>query len=178
MTKERLSAEELLASIQSSFPEGITDVRLEKRTSGVKKTTFSHLWMRVETAVFKDVVRHLLTLDPHTHFAVASGYDLGETIELVYHFSLFHGQKAKEVSLNMTLALPKTHPEIDTIADLLPGALISEQEKQEMLGVRIRGIPKDHRVFIPDEFPDGVYPWRRDETGPAKYIKNLHEAEK
>jgi membrane-bound hydrogenase subunit beta len=177
MKEQRCTPEELLQSIQSSFPLGVTDARLEKRTGGVSKTSFSHVWMRVDNALFKDVVKHLFTLDPHPHFAVSSGYDLGETIELVYHFSLFHGERAQEISLNLTVALPKADPEIETIADLIPGALISEQEKQEMLGVKIRGIPKDHRVFISDEFPKGVYPWRRDETGPAKLVRNLHEAD-
>jgi membrane-bound hydrogenase subunit beta len=178
MIKNPLTPEELLQSIQSSFPGGIKDVRLEKRTSGVMKTPFTHLWVRVEKALFKDVIKYLFTIDHYPHFAVTSGYELGDTIELVYHFSLFHGERAREISLNITTALPKSNPEIETITDLIPGALISEQEKQEMLGVKIIGIQKDNRVFISDEFPNGVYPWRRDETGPAKLIKNLHEAEK
>jgi membrane-bound hydrogenase subunit beta len=178
MSENRLTPEELVQSIQSSFPKELTNVRLEKRTSGSMKTAYSHLWMRVDRGVFKDVVKHLFTLDPHPHFAVSSGYDLGMTIELVYHFSLFHGERGKEISVNLTVALPKNHPEIETITDLIPGALISEQEKQEMLGVKIRGIPQNHRMFIADEFPNEVYPWRRDETSPEKLIKNLHEAEK
>jgi membrane-bound hydrogenase subunit beta len=177
MKEQRCTPEELLQSLQSSFSHGIKDVRLEKRTSGAMKTPFSHLWIKIENTVFKDVVRYLFTLDSHPHFAVASGYDLGETIELVYHFSLFHGERAQEISLNLTVALPKTALEIETITDLIPGALISEQEKQEMLGVKIRGIPQDHRVFISDEFPQEMYPWRRDETGPGKLIRNLHEAD-
>lgn len=177
MNEQRLTPEELLRSLQSSFPAGVTDVRLEKRTGGMLKTPFSHVWMRVEKTLFKDVVQYLFTLDPHPHFAVSSGYDLGETIELVYHFSLFFGERAREISLNITVALPKSNPEIETITDLIPGALISEQEKQEMLGVKIRGIPTDHRVFIADEFPEEVYPWRRDATGPGKFVKNLHEGE-
>jgi membrane-bound hydrogenase subunit beta len=96
----------------------------------------------------------------------------------VYHFSLFHGGRGRELSLNITVILPKSDPVIETITDLIPGALISEQEKQEMLGVKIQGIPKDSRVFIADDFPKDVYPWRRDETGPGKLVRNLHEGEK
>jgi membrane-bound hydrogenase subunit beta len=177
MTEQRCTPEELVQSIRSSFPRGVSDVRLETWMGGAMKTPFSHVWMTVERAVFKDVVKHLFTMDPHPHFAVASGYDSGETIALVYHFSLFHGERAREISLNITVSLPKSNPEIETITDLIPGALISEQEKQEMLGVKIHGIPVDHRVFIADEFPREVYPWRRDATGPKSFVKNLHEAE-
>ena len=47
-----------------------------------------------------------------------------------------------------------------------------------MLGVKIIGIPDSRRLFLPDDFPEGVYPWRRDETGPEKMYKNLHEVKK
>ena len=53
-----------------------------------------------------------------------------------------------------------------------------EQEKQEMLGVKVKGIPKDERCFISHDFPKGMYPWRRDETGPDKMVRNLHEVKK
>ena len=174
MTSNSMSPEEILHSLQTRFPKDITLSRIERRTSGSMKTEFHHLWFRVESNAFKEVVRHLFTFDKYPHFAVSSGYDLGGTIELVYHFSLFHGERGRELSVNITVSLPKEHPVIDTITDLIPGALISEQEKQEMLGVMIRGIPKDTRVFVADDIPPGVYPWRRDETGPAKLVRNLH----
>jgi len=176
--KHRLTAEEIVQSFQEKFSTGITDVRIEKQTSGSMKTEFTHLWIHVNNTIFKDVVKHLFTFEQYPHFAVASGYDLGDTIELVYHFSLFSGERAQELSLNITVALPKSNPVIDTITDLIPGALISEQEKQEMLGITVRGIPKDTRVFLADDIPAGVYPWRRDETGPAKLVRNLHEVKK
>jgi membrane-bound hydrogenase subunit beta len=77
--------------------------------------------------------------------------------------------------VNITIPLPKSDPTIDSITDLIPGALIAEQEKQEMLGIKVVGIPKDERVFIPNDFPEGVFPWRRDETGPDKMARNLHD---
>ena len=175
MTTHPMTPEDILGSFQTKFPAGITQSRIERRTSGILKTEFIHLWFHVDTDQFKGAVKHLFTFEQYPHFAVTSGYDLGDSIELVYHFSLFHGERGRELSLNMTVTLPKSAPIIDTITDLIPGALISEQEKQEMLGVQIRGIPNDTRVFIADEIPKDVYPWRRDETGPGKLVRNLHE---
>ncbi len=177
MIKNMMTAEDVLGSFQTNFPKSITEPRIERRTGGTLKTEIVHLWFHVEARFLKDVVKHLFTFEQYPHFAVSSGYDLGDTIELVYHFSLFHGERGRELSLNITVSLPKENPVIDTITDLIPGALISEQEKQEMLGVKIRGIPKDARVFVADDIPKGVYPWRRDETGPAKLVRNLHEGE-
>jgi membrane-bound hydrogenase subunit beta len=177
MLTDSVTPEDVLGSFQTKFPSGITQSRIERRTGGTLKTEFIHLWFHVETSFFKEAVRHLFTFEQYPHFAVTSGYDLGDIIELVYHFSLFHGARGRELSLNMTVSLPKDNPVIDTITDLIPGALISEQEKQEMLGVKIREIPKDARVFVADDIPKDVFPWRRDKTGPAKLIRNLHEEE-
>ena len=178
MTTTHMTPEEIIRSFQTKFPGGVTEPRIERRTSGTMKTGYVHLWFHVDKNMFKEAVKYLFTVDTYPHFAVSSGYDQGEIIELVYHFSLFHGERGRELSLNMTVVLPKSDPVIDTITDLIPGALIAEQEKQEMLGVKIRGIPKNTRVFIADDFPKDVYPWRRDETGPEKLVRNLHEEKK
>lgn len=178
MTTGPLAPEEILRSFQTKLPNGISQPRIERRTGGRLKTEFVQIWFHIETRFLKDAVKHLFSFEEYPHFAVSSGYDLGSTIELVYHFSLFHGERGREVSLNMTVSLPKEYPVVDTITDLIPGALISEQEKQEMLGVKIQGIPKDARVFVADDIPTDIFPWRRDETGPAKLARNLHEGER
>ncbi|MBU2565391.1 MAG: NADH-quinone oxidoreductase subunit C, partial [Candidatus Thermoplasmatota archaeon] len=65
---------------------------------------------------------------------------------------------------------------ISSICDIIPGALVTEREKQEMLGITVEGIPDSRRMFLPDDFPENVYPWRKDEKGiPEKMIKKLYE---
>ena len=177
MTKQ-LSPEEIVKSFKDEFKTKINDTRIEKHTAGTKKNELIHIWMRSDRSIFKNVVKHLMTLEEYPHLAVTSGYDIGKNIELVYHFSIYFGVRYKEISLNITVELPKSKPEIESICDLIPGALITEQEKQEMLGIKIKGIPKDERVFISDDFPKGIYPWRKDETGPEKMVRNLHEVKK
>jgi membrane-bound hydrogenase subunit beta len=172
-----ITPEDVLDSFQTKFPNQISSSRIERFSSGNSKTEMRHLWFHVDADIFKQAVHHLFTFEQYPHFAVTSGYDLGDTIELVYHFSLFYGERGRDLSVNITVSLPKNNPVIDTITDLIPGALISEQEKQEMLGVLVQGIPKDTRVFIADDIPSNVFPWRRDQTGPAKLVRNLHEGE-
>ena len=170
-----VSAEDLVKSFKDEFKTKIKNTRIEKHAAGAKKTEMIHIWMTVDNSVFKNAVKHLFTFEEYPHLAVASGYDMGKTINLVYHFSLYPGERARDINLNMTVELPKSKPTIDTISDLIPGALITEQEKQEMLGVKVKGIPKDKRVFISDDFPENVFPWRKDEKGPGKMVRNLHD---
>lgn len=178
MTKDkRLTPEEIVKYFKDKFKTKIKDSKIKKRVAGSKKNEFINIWIKVDKSIFKDVIKHLCDLE-FPHLAVVSGNDLGETIELIYHFSLYYGGRLDEISLNISVELPKSNPVIETICDYVPGALITEREKQEMLGVKIKGIPDNRRLFLPDEFPEGVYPWRKDEKGLEKLIKNLHEVKK
>jgi membrane-bound hydrogenase subunit beta len=178
MTREQqMTPEEIVQQYQNKFSQNIRETRIERHTTGVKKTELVHIWIHLDRNVFKEAIQQLFQFDEDPHFAVTSGYDINESIDLIYHFSIYHGFRHKELSINFTVTLLKSDPTIETITDLFPGALISEQEKQEMLGVKVKDIPTDTRVFISDDFPKGVYPWRRDETGPQKYAKNLHEVQ-
>ena len=170
-----LKPDEIVQSYKAEFKNNILEARVEKHVRGLKKNEFFHIWIRIERSVYKDVVKHLFSFEKYPHFAVSSGYDLGDTVELVHHFSLYCGAKLRDISVSFTVSLPKNDLTIETITDLIPWALISEQEKQEMLGIKVIGIPKEDRVFISEDFPEGIYPWRRDETGPDKMVRNLHD---
>ena len=175
---EHLTSEKIVKSFKDEFKTKIRDTRIEKHATGSKKNQLIHIWLNVDKSILKKIVEHVIKLEKYPHLAVVSGYDMGKTINLVYHFSIYYGERAKEISINITVELPKSNPVIETITDLIPGALITEQEKQEMLGIKVKGIPKDERVFIPNDFPKGVYPWRKDKTGPGKMARNLHEVKK
>jgi len=178
MNKEKeLTAEEIVKYFKDKFKTKIKSVQIKKRAYGSKKNETSTIWMKIEKDVFKEVIKHLCDLQ-FPHLPVVSGNDVGDIIELIYHFTVNFGSRMKEINLNISLELPKSNLQIETICDFIPGALITEREKMEMLGVKIIGIPDDRRCFLPDDFPKGVYPWRRDETGPDKLYKNLHEVKK
>jgi len=175
---ENLSPEDLVQSFKDTFSAKLLESRVERHPIGPKKTDLIQIWMTIERSVYKDAVKHLLTLDEDAHFAVSSGYDIDDKIEIINHFSIYFGKKGEEISVNITVPLPKSDPVMDSISDLIPGALISEQEKQEMLGIKVKNIPKDTRVFISDDFPEDMFPWRKDEKNADKMARNLHENDK
>ena len=176
--KKHLDAEDLVKYFKDEFKTMIKSAIIKKRVTGSKKKEFVNIWMKIDRSIFKNVIKHLVDYQ-FPHLAVISGSDLGKTIELIYHFSVNFGKRLEEISLNIAFEIPKSKPEIETICDLIPGALISEREKQEMLGVKVIGIPDNRRLFLPDEFPEGVYPWRKDKNPELeKLIRNLHEVKK
>ena len=171
---KRLDAKGLVKYFKDEFKTGIKKAEVKTKKEGKKQSEIVNIWMKIDKKIFKKLIKHLCDYQ-FPHLAVVSGNDYPKEIELVYHFSLDYGLDRKEISLNVALDLPKSKPEIETICDYIPGALITEREKQEMLGVKVIGIPDSRRLFLPDDFPEGVYPWRKNEKGMEKMIRNLHE---
>ena len=179
-TKKQLNPEEFVNYFEDKFNTKIISAEIKKRTTGSKKKEFVNIWMKIDKSIFKNFIEHLCNLT-YPHLAVCSGNDLGGQIELVYSFSIYYGKLLQEISLNIAVDVAKNKPEIETICDWIPGALITEREKQEMLGIKVIGIPDSRRLFLPDDFPENVYPWRKDEKTKKeieKLYKNLHEGAK
>jgi len=177
---KQLSPEEIVNYFKDKFNTKIKSTEIKKRTTGSKKKEFVNIWMKIDKSIFKSFIEHLCNLT-YPHLAVCSGNDLGNQIELVYSFSIYYGKHLQEISFNVGVEVPKSKPEIETICDWIPGALITEREKQEMLGIKIIGIPDNRRLFLPDDFPENVYPWRKDEQTKKeieKLYKNLNEGVK
>jgi Ni,Fe-hydrogenase III component G len=47
-------------------------------------------------------------------------------------------------------------------AYVIPGAESFERELHEMFGIEITGLHTPDRLYLPDDWPDGVYPMRKD----------------
>ena len=175
MTTIKLKPEQIIKAFEKKFGEKFS-ARIETRKHKAKKIVIlKRVWAEIDKNQFKKAVEFLCELYPMPHFSVASGYDMGETIELIYHFAIGFGGKLDEFIFSLKVVLPKNDLVLESITDLIPGALISERELQEMLGVKIKGIPDSRRLFLPKEIPKGVYPWRKDNKGLQKLIRNLNE---
>jgi membrane-bound hydrogenase subunit beta len=170
---DTVAVQQVIKSFESSLNGTLVGTRIYEREFALKKNSYTSLWLDVKRDGFRSAILHVYRLQEHPHFTVISPVDRGDNVELLYHFSLFFGEHHKAIALVIRITLPKTDLTIPTITDIIPGAIFSEREVQEMMGVTVTGIPDDRRLFIPDDFPQGVYPWRRDETGPEKMLKVL-----
>ncbi|MCS7131720.1 MAG: NADH-quinone oxidoreductase subunit C [Hadesarchaea archaeon] len=86
-----------------------------------------------------------------------TGVDLGDGIEVIYHVD------CRDTVLNLKLRLPRESPTIRTVTDIFPGAVLYERDLMEMLGVRVEHHPDPRRLFLPDDWPAGEYPLRKEE---------------
>jgi membrane-bound hydrogenase subunit beta len=170
---ERLSPQAILDSFREELGDGFVGGSVYEREVAIKKNKFRSLWVEVKQSAFRDAVEHICHLQKYPHLAIISSSDLGAEVELIYHFTIYYGHHLEELSLGLRVKLPKSDLKIPTITDLIPGAIFTERETQEMMGVEVVGIPDGRRLFIAEDVPEGVYPWRKDETGPEKLLRVL-----
>jgi Ni,Fe-hydrogenase III component G len=64
--------------------------------------------------------------------------------------------------LTVRTEIPKSAPCVASICPVIPGAVLYERELQEMFGIVVDGIPDGRRLNLPDDWPDGQYPLRKD----------------
>jgi len=173
MSETQLTPEQVIELFRKEYGSGIREARVGERREGVKKNPNFNIWMDLDRDLLKPAIKTLMGLH-FPHLSVVSGADTGDAIRLLYHFSIYYGRKHGEYMVTFAIMLPKTDLTVPTISDLIPGAVFTEREKQEFFGIRVVDIPDSRRLFLPDDFPEGVYPWRKDETGvPESMIKNL-----
>ncbi len=65
------------------------------------------------------------------------------------------------VVLTLRVPVSKEDASVPTLCNLLPSASFFERELIEMFGVNVLGTPDPSRLFLPDEWPAGVYPLRK-----------------
>jgi Ni,Fe-hydrogenase III component G len=90
------------------------------------------------------------------HLSTISGADRGATFEFLYHFA------SPVCCITVRTEIAKAAPRVPSICAVIPGAVLYEREIQEMFGITVEGIPDGRRLNLPDDWPDGAYPLRKD----------------
>ena len=162
--KKVMTAEEVAERFASKFGDRIISSEVRQWCEGTAKTPINTIWMKIETGILHDAVAELISID-FPHLGVISAVDMIEEIDVLYHLTIFFGSKGSEITVSFIVSVPKENPVVPTISDLIPGAVYSEREKQELMGVIVDGIPDQRGLFLPDDFPEGIYPWRKDDAG-------------
>ncbi len=96
------------------------------------------------------------------HLSTITGMDLRGELAVIFHFEV------KSVLTSLKVVVPTSHPEIDSITSLIPGSTLYEREVHDLLGVKFKGHPNLTRLILPEDFPKGVYPLRKDWENPRQ----------
>ncbi len=88
---------------------------------------------------------------------VIVGLDEGETFGILYILSSPNG-----TIISVRRHIPRDNPVMDSVYDRLPNSEIYERELVDLLGIRVNGLPPGARYPLPDDWPEGQYPLRKD----------------
>jgi len=92
-------------------------------------------------------------------FVIATGIDSDDCFEIIYHYS--YDETGCVVNLKAFIR-DRENPAIESIAPFLPAAEWIEREMHDLLGIEFKNHPDMRRLILADDWPEGVYPLRKD----------------
>lgn len=134
-----------------------------KLTSPAEKRVFSEFLDRNQFNRAVKVLREETDFFRAHHVV---GTDEGEDLGFHYLFS-----NTDHVILVLKEKVPKKNPEIDSVTPFYPAFLLHEMELQDLFGADIDGLPTKKHYPLPDNWPEGQYPMRK-EWDPKKFNKD------
>lgn len=137
---------DLISLIQSKFGD---KVQIQLGLLGAAAITANN-------GLHREVLKAMLSADGKTGITAITGLDLGANIGVYYHIH------TSSVFITIKTEVPKEKPKIQTIVDLHPGAAFHELEVADLLGVVFEGHPTSGHFVLSENWPQGVYPLRKD----------------
>lgn len=123
-------------------------------------TAKNRVFIAIPAELLLDVLRYAHDVLNYKNLCTITGMDSVEYFELVYHLS----NDNDGVMLNVNIKLSKDNAVAPTVLDIYNGATFYEREVEGLLGVTIEGLPEGRQYPLPDNWPEGQYPLRKDWT--------------
>ncbi|MFH1477620.1 MAG: NADH-quinone oxidoreductase subunit C [Verrucomicrobiota bacterium] len=126
-------------------------------TEQIRVTRERRLFLETPYNRFRGVLEHAVNNMGFKQLCTITGLDEGESLAGIYHLA-----RADGIVLNLRVRVPKANPVLQTITDIFPGSMNYERELVDLLGFRVEGLPEGNRYPLPDNWPIGQCPLRKD----------------
>jgi Ni,Fe-hydrogenase III component G len=143
-----MNRQEILQALKEKFPEEVTGV-YEKSAKRVYVEIKPSAIVGMAQFIFKEI---------GARFIIASGVDARNHMEILYHFA----EEDIDLVISLRVHLPKTKLEINSLTPVFTAAQWIEREMHELLGINFLGHPELKPLLLPEDWPEGVYPLRKD----------------
>ncbi len=117
-------------------------------------------WFSIERTAVRKAAR-ILREELGCRFLISAGID-ERPLDSGYGVVHFFSKDDDHLFLALDCSVPEADTRVDSITPLIPGAAWSEQEFRDLLGVEPEGHPDPRRLVLPDDWPEGMHPLRRD----------------
>lgn len=139
--------EKIKAQLEARFGTVITDITIQRK---------SRVWFGIPADKLPELAQFMKTEMGYNHLSTITGFDGGESLGGNYHFTDTHAIVTARVTT------PRTDPHLPTVTGVFPGAEPYERELEDLFGIKIDGLQPGRRYPLPDDFPAGQYPLRKD----------------
>lgn len=143
-----MTREEVLQDLRDRFGEDIVDI-FDKSPHRV--------YMEIKPRAIRWIADHIFR-ELGARFNIASASDKPNHTEILYHFTM----EDINLMINLRVKLDKENPKIRSLAPDIEAFNWIEREMGELLGIEFIGHPDPRPLLLPDNWPEGVYPLRRD----------------
>ncbi len=125
------------------------------------------IFVQIKAEKIRDFIHYMIEKHDMWQFSTLSGRDLEDDLQANYHFFIH----PKKIAITIRLNVPRGNPEYSSICDMVPGVEFVENELREMYGIRVIGHPNVRRVELPENWPEGEYPLRKDWDDPRGLLQ-------
>ena len=143
-----MNRQEILQALKEKFPEEVT---------GVYEKSAKRVYVEIKPSVIVGMAQFIFK-EIGARFIIASGVDARNHMEILYHFA----EEDIDLVISLRVHLPKTKLEIDSLTPVFTAAQWIEREMHELLGISFLGHPELKPLLLPEDWPEGVYPLRKD----------------
>ncbi|MDR0646350.1 MAG: NADH-quinone oxidoreductase subunit C [Elusimicrobiota bacterium] len=114
------------------------------------------IWAKPKGALY-DCVKNLKEKYDFNHLCTITGLENGENFEILYHMA--QDKTGNLLTVKDLVKIEK--PQTKSIIDLFPCAVWYEREMLDLLGIKFEGLPAGNRYPLPDDWPEGEHPLRK-----------------
>jgi Ni,Fe-hydrogenase III large subunit/Ni,Fe-hydrogenase III component G len=146
-----MNAREKLDQLKAGFGSAIRRVDLPSDRC---------LFVFVETSALKAVCRHVFRV-MDARYVTSIGADdrpFSGTFLVAHNFAF----DRDHLLCSILAHIPPDHPQVESISDVVPAANWAEREMRDLVGIELTGHPYPKRLVLPDGWPDGLHPLRKD----------------
>jgi len=131
---------------------------IRDKLAGIERAMETRVFLPCEAEHVYEVCRFLFE-ELELRFVISTGIDAEDCFEVLHHFS---DDASGALVTVKAFIRDREAPELDSITPLIPGAEWIEREMHDLLGIKFRNHPNLRRLILEDDWPEGVYPLRKE----------------
>src|SRR4030067_1685005 len=116
------------------------------------------VYIDIDPAGVREVAQYLWK-DGGARYAIATAVDNRTSFEVLHHLSL---DREGGAMVSIRSVLDRDNPRMPSLAPIIKSSSWIEREMNELMGIEFVGHPDMRRLVLSEDWPQGVYPLRKD----------------